>query len=87
MNQNVTPVLHGVLNSPNLDKLQSVEAVNEYFNSNEREKIRNQNEVQFREVVCKTADFVCRRFRLSMLRTLKTKLFTNPCRLFSFSGI
>ena len=58
MNENVTLVLHGFLNLPNLDKLQLVEAINEYFDSNYREPIRNENRWRFKEINLEAADFI-----------------------------
>ena len=50
MEEDITIVFHGFLNLPNLDKLKVVEAINEYFDSNEREPIRNKNEAQFKAI-------------------------------------
>lgn len=47
MNENVTLVFHGFLNLTNLEKLKMVEAINEYFDSNDREPIRAENEAEF----------------------------------------
>jgi hypothetical protein len=47
MTDNVAIVFHGFLNLPNLEKLQLVEAVNEYFDSMDREPIRRENEEKF----------------------------------------
>ncbi|MGQ0540963.1 MAG: hypothetical protein ACT4O9_03825 [Blastocatellia bacterium] len=47
MNENVTLVFHGFLNLANLDKLALVEAINEYFDSNDREPIREKNDTDF----------------------------------------
>jgi len=47
LNENVTVVFHGFLNLANLEKLQMVEAINEYFDSTDREPIRAENEVNF----------------------------------------
>ena len=60
MNENVTLVLHGFLNLPNLDKLQLVEAINEYFDSNEREPIRDENRLRFKKINLEAADFICK---------------------------
>ena len=43
MEENITVVFHGFLNLPNLEKLKLVEAINEYFDLNEREPIRRAN--------------------------------------------
>ena len=40
MNSKTTVVFHGFLQLPNLDKLEVVNAINEYFDSTEREPIR-----------------------------------------------
>lgn len=48
LSDNAAVVFHGFLNLPNLEKLSIVEAINEYFDSNEREPIRAENEFEFR---------------------------------------
>ena len=50
MSENITVVFHGFLNLPNLEKLELVESINEYFDSMEREPIREANERAFAEV-------------------------------------
>ncbi len=50
MEENVTVVFHGFLNLPNLEKLKLVEAINEYFDSNNREQIREANEAKFKNI-------------------------------------
>jgi predicted ABC-type transport system involved in lysophospholipase L1 biosynthesis ATPase subunit len=50
MNENVTVVFHGFLNLANLEKLKLVEAINEYFDSNHREPIREENQKRFEEI-------------------------------------
>lgn len=47
MQQDTTIVFHGFLNLPNLEKLQLVEAINEYFDSNSRELIREASDKEF----------------------------------------
>lgn len=47
MNENVTVVFHGFLNLNGREKLKLVEAINEYFDSNDRDPIRAQNEADF----------------------------------------
>lgn len=47
MNDNVTLVFHGFLYLSNLEKLALVESINEYFDSNDKEKIREINETAF----------------------------------------
>lgn len=58
MKEDATMVFQGFLNLPNLDKLNLVEAINEYFDSNEREPIRKEHEARFAAIdlivkVCK----------------------------------
>lgn len=50
MTEDATIVFHGFLNLPNLEKLTVVEAINEYFDSMEREPIRTENESRFFEI-------------------------------------
>ncbi len=50
MEENVTVVFHGFLNLPNLEKLKVVEMINDYFDSNDREPIRKENEEQFARI-------------------------------------
>ena len=47
MDENVTLVFHGFLNLNAREKLRLVEAINEYFDSNERERIRAAWEEKF----------------------------------------
>jgi hypothetical protein len=47
MNENVTVVFHGFLNLLGKEKLQLVEAINEYFDSTDREPIRADGEARF----------------------------------------
>jgi hypothetical protein len=47
MKDDVTVVFHGFLNLTNLEKLKLVESINEYFDSMEREPIREANEDAF----------------------------------------
>ncbi|MBX7171810.1 MAG: hypothetical protein K1X72_12690 [Pyrinomonadaceae bacterium] len=50
MDENVTIVFHGFLNLLGKEKLKLVEMINEYFDSNEREPIREANEKKFAEI-------------------------------------
>ncbi len=50
MDENVTIVFHGFLNLLGKEKLKLVEMINEYFDSNEREPIRDANEKKFAEI-------------------------------------
>ncbi len=47
MKENITMLFDGFLNLPNLEKLKLVEAINDYFDSNDREPIRQANEEKF----------------------------------------
>ena len=60
MNENVTLVFNGFLNLPNLDKLALVNAINEYFDSNDREPIRAAADVRFANIDLSSADFTCK---------------------------
>ncbi len=51
LNEDETTVFRGFLNLPNLQKLKIVEAVNEYFDSNDREPIRAENDRRFYRIV------------------------------------
>ena len=50
MEDDAAVVFHGFLNLPNLQKLKLVEAINEYFDSNEREPIRAANNDRFKKI-------------------------------------
>ena len=50
MSDDVIIVFHGFLNLTNLEKLKLVESINEYFDSMEREPIREANERSFSEL-------------------------------------
>jgi hypothetical protein len=50
MTDDAAIVFHGFLNLKNLEKLSVVEAINEYFDSNDREPIRSENEKRFSEI-------------------------------------
>lgn len=60
MNENVTIVFHGFLNLAHLEKLKLVEAINEYFDSTDREPIRSENEAAFAELHVGKADRRCK---------------------------
>ena len=50
MDENLTIVFHGFLNLTGKEKLKLVESINEYFDSMNREPIREANEQKFREL-------------------------------------
>lgn len=50
MTDDAAVVFHGFLNLPNLEKLTVVEAINEYFDSMDRDPIRAENEKRFTEM-------------------------------------
>lgn len=50
MNEDITIVFHGFLNLANLEKLKVVEMINDYFDSNDREPIRADNEESFKKL-------------------------------------
>jgi dTDP-4-dehydrorhamnose 3,5-epimerase-like enzyme len=47
MEENITHVFHGFLNLSAKEKLKLVEEINEYFDSNDREPIRAENDEKF----------------------------------------
>ncbi|MEO8650542.1 MAG: hypothetical protein ABI539_15370 [Acidobacteriota bacterium] len=59
MRDDTAIVFHGFLNLPNLDKLKLVEAINEYFDSNDRDPIRAANESRF-EATTFSPDHTCK---------------------------
>jgi hypothetical protein len=60
MNENVTVVFHGFLSLPALEKLKLVESINEYFDSMDREPIREANEKAFAELKIGTDGKPCK---------------------------
>ena len=50
MNENITIVFHGFLNLTGKEKLKLVEEINRYFDSNDREPIREENEQKFSDL-------------------------------------
>ena len=55
MNIDLNTVFNGFLHLPNLDKLKLVEMINEYFDSNDKESIRELHDLRFAEIA-KSAD-------------------------------
>lgn len=60
MNENITTVFHGFLNLTMKEKMQLVEAMNGYFDSTQREKIREVNEVEFRKIEFESENKICK---------------------------
>lgn len=60
MNENMTMVFHGFLNLTMKEKMQLVEAMNDYFDSTNREPIREANEVEFRKIEFDSVGKTCR---------------------------
>ena len=56
---NAVLVFRGFLNLPNLEKLSIVEAINEYFDSNDREPIRESNNARFNEIEAASPVWKC----------------------------
>ena len=50
MEENVTVVFHGFLNLTAKEKLRLTEAINDYFDSNDRDPIRAENETNFKNL-------------------------------------
>lgn len=59
MEENVTLVFHGFLNLNGKEKLKLVEEINNYFDSNNREPIRAENESKFKEIDLKKMGKTC----------------------------
>lgn len=59
MNKDVTVILNGFFKLPNLDKLKVVEAINEYFDSNDREPIRAANDEAFAKIDLADTPCIC----------------------------
>jgi len=60
MNEDVTVIFHGFLGLPNLEKLKLVEAINEYFDSMEREAIRARYDAEFAKLDLLNSGKVCK---------------------------
>jgi hypothetical protein len=50
MEENVTVVFHGFLNLTTKEKLRLISEINDYFDSNDREPIRRENEAKFQSI-------------------------------------
>ena len=51
MDKDAEVFLHGFLKLPNLQKLKVINAINEYFDSDEREGVRAEHERRFADLV------------------------------------
>lgn len=60
MNEDVAVVFNGFLNLPNLQKLELVNAINEYFDSNDREPIRAAADERFALIEKRSSEFRCK---------------------------
>lgn len=60
MNENTNLVFNGFLSLSNLDKLALVNAMNEYFDSNDREPIRAAADEQFGKIDLESSEFRCK---------------------------
>jgi len=59
MKEKAAFVFNGFLQLPNLEKLEVVNSVNEYFDSMEREPIRAAAEAEFKEIIGSKPSEVC----------------------------
>ena len=60
MEENVTLVFHGFLNLTAKEKLRLTEEINNYFDSNEREPIRAENETKFQKIELRPPERICK---------------------------
>ena len=60
MEENIALVFRGFLNLTNLEKLKFVDEINNYFDSNNREPIRKDNEEQFQKIETDAANWKCK---------------------------
>ncbi|MDQ6788726.1 MAG: hypothetical protein M3033_18130 [Acidobacteriota bacterium] len=60
MEENVTLVFHGFLNLTAKEKLRLTEEINNYFDSNDREPIRADNEEKFKNIDLSKAEKGCK---------------------------
>ena len=59
MKENTTIVYHGFMQLAALEKLELVNAINEYFDSNDREPIRAAADMEFENVRNEAKPFEC----------------------------
>jgi hypothetical protein len=60
MNENITTVLHGFFNLTTKEKMQLITAMNEYFDSINREPLRAANEVEFNKITFDPVEKPCK---------------------------
>ena len=60
MTDDVTVVFHGFLSLTNLEKLEMVNAINEYFDSTNREAVRAAHDAEFEELDLPATGKVCK---------------------------
>lgn len=60
MEENITLVFHGFLNLTAKEKLRVIEEINKYFDSNNRDPIRADNETQFQAIDWGTGGKMCK---------------------------
>jgi hypothetical protein len=60
IDDDITVVLHGFLNLAHLQKLRLVEAINDYFDSNDRDPIRAGNEQAFASIDISAGSWRCK---------------------------
>ena len=60
MEENVTLVFHGFLNLTAKEKLRLTGEINRYFDSNDREPIKAENEAKFKDIDLNKVDKGCK---------------------------
>lgn len=60
MEENITLVFHGFLNLTAKEKLRLVEEINDYFDSNDRDPIRAENEREFAAIDLNSSGRACK---------------------------
>lgn len=60
MEPDATMVFHGFLGLPNKEKMQIVNAINEYFDSNDRESVRAEHDRRYEELSASGARPKCK---------------------------
>ena len=60
MDRDATVVLHGFFQLPHLQKKKVVDAINDYFDSMDREPLRAEHDHRFDEILAADPDFECK---------------------------